>query len=217
MFLLSWIQKKISWRKWVTKNVMQNYTMEVNGYRQLFGYEHSSNYLLKCSAEERNSYRIGTALQWVHDAVIIFIFGWTFPLSLLLFTFFLLNLSTPQSLDWAQNRDLNMNSNTSPLDSSQIKLSDQGYSFYSYMLTLQVINSLMFILLFLWRWRWYFNGTELRTPLSLNSIKEQLLTNMFAWCLCEQQNKAKFKYFRNKVTKRVVKLTQIPCSIFTVK
>jgi len=29
--------------------------MEVNGYRQLYGYQHSSKYLLLCSAKERNS------------------------------------------------------------------------------------------------------------------------------------------------------------------
>ncbi len=29
--------------------------MEVNGYRQLLGYQHSSKYLLLCSAEERNT------------------------------------------------------------------------------------------------------------------------------------------------------------------
>ncbi len=31
-------------------------TMEINGYHQLFGFQHSSKYLLLCSAEERNSY-----------------------------------------------------------------------------------------------------------------------------------------------------------------
>jgi len=35
-------------------------TMEVNGYRQLSGYQHSSEYLLLCPTEERNSYRFGT-------------------------------------------------------------------------------------------------------------------------------------------------------------
>uniref|UniRef100_A0A8C1ICM4 Palmitoyltransferase n=1 Tax=Cyprinus carpio TaxID=7962 RepID=A0A8C1ICM4_CYPCA len=34
--------------------------MEVNGYRQLFGYQHSSNHLLLCSTEKRKSYRFGT-------------------------------------------------------------------------------------------------------------------------------------------------------------
>ena len=35
-------------------------TMEVNGFRQLSGYQHSSKYLLFTSTEERNSYRFGT-------------------------------------------------------------------------------------------------------------------------------------------------------------
>ncbi len=30
--------------------------MDVNGYRQLFGYQHSSKYVLLCSTEERNPY-----------------------------------------------------------------------------------------------------------------------------------------------------------------
>ncbi len=30
-------------------------TMEVNGYRQLFDYQHSPNGLLLCSTEERNA------------------------------------------------------------------------------------------------------------------------------------------------------------------
>ncbi len=36
------------------------HTMEVNGYRQLFGYKHSSKYLLLHPAAEINSYRFGT-------------------------------------------------------------------------------------------------------------------------------------------------------------
>ncbi len=35
-------------------------TIEVNGYRLLFGYLHSSEYLTLCSTEERNSYRFDT-------------------------------------------------------------------------------------------------------------------------------------------------------------
>jgi len=38
--------------------------MEVNGAHQLFGYRHSSKYLL-CSAEQRNSFRSATrASKW---------------------------------------------------------------------------------------------------------------------------------------------------------
>ncbi len=35
---------------------MDKNTMEVNGYRQLFGYQHSSKYLLLCLTEERVNY-----------------------------------------------------------------------------------------------------------------------------------------------------------------
>ncbi len=35
------------------------YTLEVNGYHQLFGCQHSSKYLILCS-KERNSYRFET-------------------------------------------------------------------------------------------------------------------------------------------------------------
>ncbi len=36
---------------WMDKN-----TMEVNGYRQLFGYQHSSKYIILCLTEERVNY-----------------------------------------------------------------------------------------------------------------------------------------------------------------
>jgi len=39
-------------------------TMEVNGYHQLFDY--SSKYLVLCSTEERNSYRVGTTWEWIN-------------------------------------------------------------------------------------------------------------------------------------------------------
>ncbi len=47
-------------------------TMEVNGYRQLFGDPHSSKHLLLCSTEERHSQRFGTTWGlsfhfWVND------------------------------------------------------------------------------------------------------------------------------------------------------
>ncbi len=47
--------------------------MEVSGYRQLLGSQHSSKYLLLCSTEERNSYRFGTTWGWENR--------WTVPLS----------------------------------------------------------------------------------------------------------------------------------------
>jgi len=42
------------------RGVFLSHTMKVNGVHQLFGYQHSSKYLLLCSAEERNSSRFGT-------------------------------------------------------------------------------------------------------------------------------------------------------------
>ncbi len=35
--------------------------MEINGYHQLFGYQHSLKYLLLCSTEGSNSHRFGTS------------------------------------------------------------------------------------------------------------------------------------------------------------
>jgi len=48
-------------------------------YHQLFSYQHSSKYLLLCSAEERNFYRFGTTWGWVNGRRIV-IFGRTIPL-----------------------------------------------------------------------------------------------------------------------------------------
>ncbi len=53
------------------------HTMEVNGYQQLFGNQHSSKYLL-CSTEERKS-GFETTWGWVNDDRIKN-FGWTIPL-----------------------------------------------------------------------------------------------------------------------------------------
>ncbi len=50
-------------------------TMEVNGYRQMFGYQHSSKYLLLCLREKR----FGTTWWCVNDDK-MFIFGWTITL-----------------------------------------------------------------------------------------------------------------------------------------
>ncbi len=50
-------------------------TLEVNGYHQLFGYQHSSKYLLSFSTKERNSYWFGTTWWWVNDGI----FGWSIP------------------------------------------------------------------------------------------------------------------------------------------
>ncbi len=63
------------WRMLVTKQLtvatdfhsIFPHTMEVNGYRQLFGYQHSSKYLILCSAAEKDSYRFATTWGWVND------------------------------------------------------------------------------------------------------------------------------------------------------
>jgi len=41
--------------------------MEVNVALGLFGYPHSSKYIILCSAEERKSYKFGTTLRGVND------------------------------------------------------------------------------------------------------------------------------------------------------
>ncbi len=79
----------IFWRMQVNKQLMvviyfhsmeKKNTLEVNGYRQLFGYQHSSKYRLVCSKEERNLYMFGTTWGWVNDDS-IYIFGWIILLS----------------------------------------------------------------------------------------------------------------------------------------
>ncbi len=51
--------------------------MEVNGYRQLFGYKHSSN-IFFCIQQLKE---IHTGLEQIEgEKMTIFIFGWTFPL-----------------------------------------------------------------------------------------------------------------------------------------
>ncbi len=51
------------------------HTMDVSGYSQLFGYQHSSEYLLLCSAEDRNSRGLGTTRRRVKDETEMFIYG----------------------------------------------------------------------------------------------------------------------------------------------
>ncbi len=36
------------------------FSIEVNGFRELFGYQHSSKYIFLCLTEEQNSYMFGT-------------------------------------------------------------------------------------------------------------------------------------------------------------
>ncbi len=71
-----WAQKKIFWRMLVTKHLTVaidvysmggKNTMKVNGDHQLFGYQHSSKYILLCSTEQRNSYRFEMTWGWVND------------------------------------------------------------------------------------------------------------------------------------------------------
>ncbi len=53
--------------------------MEVNGDQQLFGYQHSSKYLLLCSTFGTFQICVGTTWGWVnYDKINIF--GWTIPL-----------------------------------------------------------------------------------------------------------------------------------------
>ncbi len=87
MSLFCWTQRKIFWRKFVTRlfwgtidfHSRKKNTMEVNGAPELLCFPHSSEYLPLCSAEQRHSYRFGTTWGWVNDDR-IFIFGWTIPL-----------------------------------------------------------------------------------------------------------------------------------------
>ncbi len=53
------------------------HTMEVNGYRQLFGYHHSLKYFILCSSAEKISYNLGTTWGWVnYDIYPLLIDGW---------------------------------------------------------------------------------------------------------------------------------------------
>ncbi len=88
MSLFCWTQRKIFWRKFVTRlfwgtidfHSRRENTMEVNGAPELLCFPHSSEYLPLCSAEQTHSYGFGTTWGWVNDDT-IFIFGWTIPLS----------------------------------------------------------------------------------------------------------------------------------------
>jgi len=53
--------------------------MEINGRRQLSGYQYSLKYLILCSTVERNSYRVGTTWEWENYGR-NFIKGWNLPL-----------------------------------------------------------------------------------------------------------------------------------------
>ncbi len=87
MCLFCWTQRKIFWRKFVTRlfwgtidfHSKKKNTMEVNGAPELLCFPHSSEYIPLCSAEQRHSYRFRTTWGRVNDDR-IFIFGWTIPL-----------------------------------------------------------------------------------------------------------------------------------------
>ncbi len=64
---------------WMAAIDFHSIFFHTNGYRQLFGYQDSSKYLLLCSAENRNSCRIGTTWETVDDRIVIL--AWTVPLS----------------------------------------------------------------------------------------------------------------------------------------
>ncbi len=58
--------------------------MKVNGYHQLFGYYHSSKYLLLCSAAQRNSYRFETTWGWENDNNFLFWVNYPFKTTFLI-------------------------------------------------------------------------------------------------------------------------------------
>ncbi len=60
-------------RRYSEESVKKIKTMEVNDSQQLFTYQQSSEYLLLCSTEERNSYRFGTYWRWVNDDMFSFL------------------------------------------------------------------------------------------------------------------------------------------------
>jgi len=83
---LCWTQKKIFYIVLVTRQFTEVIdliyifpTMQVNGCRQLSGYQHSLKYLF-CSAEEINSYRFWTTWGWC---------CWTIPLQLFMVKYLL--------------------------------------------------------------------------------------------------------------------------------
>ncbi len=73
--LLCWTQRKIFWRKFVSRlfwdtidfHSRKKNTMEVNGAPELLCFPHSSEYLPLCSAEQRHSYSFGTTWGRVND------------------------------------------------------------------------------------------------------------------------------------------------------
>ncbi len=85
MNLFCWTQRKIFWRKFVTRlfwgtidfHGRKQNIMEVNCAPELLCFPHSSEYIPLCSAEQRHLYRFGTTWGWVNDDR-IYIFGWTF-------------------------------------------------------------------------------------------------------------------------------------------
>ncbi len=57
IFILVLNTKEDIWRMWVTKQFMvpsdfHFFSIKVSGDQQLFGYQHSSKYILLCSAQE---------------------------------------------------------------------------------------------------------------------------------------------------------------------
>ncbi len=63
-------------------NSTEKNTMEVNGYKKLFGCQHSSNYLLLCSTEDRNSYRFGNNMRVVNDDTFSFWVNYPFKVGM---------------------------------------------------------------------------------------------------------------------------------------
>ncbi len=89
MTLFCQTQRKICWRKFVTRlfwgtidfHSRKKNTMEVNCVQELLCFSHSSEYLPLCSADQRHSYSLGTTWGWVNDDI-IFIIWWITPLTM---------------------------------------------------------------------------------------------------------------------------------------
>ncbi len=75
MCLFCWTQRRIFWRMWEQSSSGALLTFIVFlSWKSMPGFKLSSESLSLCSADQINSYRLGTTWEWVND-VRIFIFG----------------------------------------------------------------------------------------------------------------------------------------------
>ncbi len=91
-FLCSAEQRKIFWRKFVTRLFWAPLTSIVGQkilWKSMVPQNCSVSHILQniflCDSEQRHSCRFGTSREWVNDDR-IFIFGWTIPLRLVLWS-----------------------------------------------------------------------------------------------------------------------------------